>query len=79
MVDPSARHERSLDIEKFEHCVFYRERILDGRTANRQGSRIEASGKGEIRESEEYFSVPAETKDRCRERVFMHMEVGDGK
>ena len=47
------RDERSLDIEKAEHCLFHGERIRDETTANRRGARMEAFGRDQIRDSEE--------------------------
>ena len=55
--DAGARDERGLDIEKTEDCVLDGERIRDERTANRRGARIEAFGRGLIRESEERPSI----------------------
>ena len=51
--DARTRDERGLDIEKNEDRVLDGERIRDEMTANRRGTRIEAFGRGLIRESEE--------------------------
>jgi len=51
--DARTRDERGVDIEKTEHRVLDGERVRDERTANRRGARIEAYGRGQIRESEE--------------------------
>ena len=53
-----AMDERGLDIEKTEHRVPDSERIRDERTANRRGARIQAFGRGQIRESEERPLLP---------------------
>ena len=51
--DARARDERGLDIEKTEDCVLDGERIRDERAANCRGARMEAFGRGQIREFEE--------------------------
>ena len=50
--DARTRDERGLDIEKTENRLLDGERVRDERTANRRGARIEAYGRGQIRESE---------------------------
>mgnify|MGYP001555689631 CR=1 FL=1 len=45
--------EHGCDNEETEHRVLDGERICDERTANIRGARMEALGRGEIRESEE--------------------------
>jgi len=46
-------YESGFDIEKTKHRIHHGERILDETTANRRGARMEAFGRGQIRESEE--------------------------
>ena len=50
--------ERSRDIEETEHRILHGERIRDERTANRRRARMEAFGRGLIRESEERPLIP---------------------
>ena len=56
--DARTMDERGLDIEKTEHRVPDSERIRDERTANRRGARIQAFGRGQIRESEDRHLLP---------------------
>ena len=59
--------ERGLDIETTKHRVLYGKRICDERTANRRGARIEAFGRGQIRESEERPLVHKQPEHKWRE------------
>ena len=58
MGDTRTNDERGLDIEKIEHRVLDGERIRDERTANSRGARMEAFGRGQIRESEDVPLYP---------------------
>jgi hypothetical protein len=51
--DARTRDERGFDIEKTKHRLLHGDRICDERTANLRGARIEAFGRGQIRQSEE--------------------------
>ena len=51
--DARTMDEPGLDIEKTKHRVLDGERICDERTANHRGARMEAFGRGQIREPEE--------------------------
>jgi hypothetical protein len=50
--------ERGLDIEKTKHRFLHGERIRDERTANSRKARMEAFGRGQIRECEDRPLVP---------------------
>lgn len=50
--------EPGLDIEKTKHRILYGERICDERMASHRGARMQAFGRGQIRESEERPIVP---------------------
>ncbi len=52
------RDEHGCDNEETEHHDLNGERIRDERTANIRGARMEAFGKGQIRESEERPLIP---------------------
>ena len=56
--DARVRDERSLDIEKTEHRLLHGEQIHAERTANRQGARMDALGRDQIRESEKRPLMP---------------------
>jgi len=62
--DAGTWDERSRDIEKTEHRVLDGERICDERTANHRGARMEAFGRGQIREYEERPLIPREYEER---------------